>query len=92
MFKIYRKRRDQWRQLRRQQENELQQMTSGNDHQLGIVDDNPAASECQAIIQTKVSIQDFLGILKIYKPVVSDTNMFIPSQTFCYKDQKSFIV
>ncbi|XP_068710696.1 uncharacterized protein [Montipora foliosa] len=58
-----RKRRDQWRELRRQQENELQQMTSGNDHQLGIVDDNPAAnSECQAIIQTKVQQKDITTV------------------------------
>ncbi|XP_068737973.1 uncharacterized protein [Montipora capricornis] len=37
-------------------------MTSGNGHQLGIVDDNPAASECQAIIQTKVQQKDITTV------------------------------
>lgn len=66
MFKIYRERHDQWRQLRRQQEDDLQQMTSDTHHQLGIVEDNLATNESQAINQTQVSIYNVLGILEIY--------------------------
>ena len=61
----YREQHDQWRQLRRQQEDDLQQMISGTHHQLGIVEDNLVTNECQAINQTQVSIKDFLGVFKV---------------------------
>ena len=62
MFKIYREQHDQWRQLRREQEDDLQQMISGTHHQLGNVEENLVTNECQAINQTQVSISDFLGV------------------------------
>ena len=56
MFKIYREQHDQWRQLRREQEDDLQQMISGTHHQLGNVEENLVTNECQAINQTQVRI------------------------------------
>ncbi|KAK2554858.1 hypothetical protein P5673_023504 [Acropora cervicornis] len=55
---IEREQHDQWRQLRRQQEDDLQQMISGTHHQLGIVEDNLVANECQAINQTQEQPED----------------------------------
>ena len=49
---------DQWRQLCRQQEDDLPQMISGTHHQLGIVE---VTNECQAINQTYTS---FLAVLR----------------------------
>ena len=56
MFTIYREQQEQWRQLRKQQDDELQQVISGTHHQLGIVEDNLATDEGQAINQTQVSM------------------------------------
>ena len=56
MFTIYREQQEQWRQLRKQQEDELQQVISGTHHQLSIVEDNLATDEDQAINQTQVSM------------------------------------
>lgn len=56
MFKICREQHDQWRQLHREQEDDLQQMISGTHYQLGNVEENLVTNECQAINQTQVSI------------------------------------
>ncbi|XP_044166843.1 uncharacterized protein LOC114951569 [Acropora millepora] len=49
---LEREQHDQWRQLRREQEDDLQQMISGTHHQLGNVEENLVTNECQAINQT----------------------------------------
>ncbi|XP_074611349.1 uncharacterized protein LOC141865890 isoform X4 [Acropora palmata] len=55
---IEREQQEQWRQLRKQQEDELQQVISGTHHQLSIVEDNLATDEDQAINQTQDNTKD----------------------------------
>ncbi|XP_067049260.1 uncharacterized protein [Acropora muricata] len=43
---LEREQHDQWRQLRREQEDDLQQMISGTHHQLGNVEENLVTNEC----------------------------------------------
>ncbi|XP_015766416.1 PREDICTED: uncharacterized protein LOC107345217 [Acropora digitifera] len=69
---IEREQHDQWRQLRREQEDDLQQMISGTHHQLGNVEENLVTNECQAINQTQEQSEDKSKVIHI---------SFLPSNT-----------